>query len=71
MLFVQPIENLWAIIKRKLHLITCNSKADLNARIQEIWSQDEEIQDACGKLVEGMPRRISACISAKGGVTKY
>ena len=58
-------------MNRKLYLITCNSKVELNAKVQEIWSQSDEIQEICRNLVEGILRRIVATVSAKGGAIKY
>ena len=65
------IENLWAIMNTKLYLVTCNSKVELNARAQEIWSQSDEIQEICRNLVEGILHRIVATVSVKGGAIKY
>jgi hypothetical protein len=68
---MSPIENLWAIIKRKVHTSVVISKEELIARIWIIWKEDPSIQSACRALIEGMPRRVDACIRAKGGPTKY
>ena len=68
---LSPIENLWAIVKRKLHANIISSKDDLTTHLQALWVNDPEIQASCGALIEGMPRRIKACIAAKGGATKY
>ena len=66
-----PIENLWAIMKQKVHNQTIRTVQQLNERIVDIWTNSDDIKAACAALVEGMPRRIRACIDAKGGVIKY
>lgn len=66
---LNPIENLWGIIKAQLYCQTIKNKADLIAKIDDIWTNlDHEILVA---LVESMPSRISACLEANGGPTKY
>lgn len=67
---LSPIENLWAIIKSKLKSINITSKPILLQHLDTIW-RDENIQMHCRKLIEGMPRRIIACVDAKGGPIKY
>lgn len=66
-----PIENLWAIVKRKLHGDTVRTRNDLLEKLDQIWKNDEEIKNACNALVESMPRRIQACINSNGGPIKY
>jgi transposase len=68
---ISPIENLWAIVKAKVHTYAFASKDELVAQVLHIWHNDEHVRDACIKLIDGMPRRIQACIAAKGGVMKY
>jgi transposase len=68
---LSPIENLWAIVKRKVHSQSTKSKPELISRIKAIWNDDAAISDACRSLIESMPRRIQACIDARGGPTKY
>lgn len=66
-----PIENLWAIVKRKIHCQSITTKNALLARLDQIWKHDDDVQAACSALVESMPRRIKACIDSKGGPIKY
>jgi transposase len=68
---LSPIENLWAIIKRRVHREATTSCEELLARVWIIWTEDPEIKEACKSLIEGMPRRVIACIEAKGGPLKY
>jgi hypothetical protein len=68
---LSPIENLWAIVKQKVHVASYVSKEALVERIQDIWTNDLSVKEACKSLIESMPQRINACIAAKGGVIKY
>ncbi len=54
---LNPIENLWGIVKRK------------KATVKETWASIPPQQ--CHKLITSMPRRIKAVIKAKGAPTKY
>lgn len=68
---LSPIENLWAILKAKVHSEAASSKEELLARMWVIWNEDPAIKQACRSLIEGMPRRVLACIEANGGPIKY
>lgn len=68
---LNPIENLWAIVKEKVHSGATSDKNELYALVWCIWMEDSGIKDACKALVEGMPRRVQACIRSKGGPIKY
>ena len=67
---LNPIENLWRIIKHKLY-------NDSSIRgINDLWERFEQEWDAvgadiCKKLIDSMPKRLEAVIKAKGGPTKY
>jgi len=68
---LNPIEYLWFIVKQKLKVYPTVAKNcdELFDRVVEIWwalSPEE-----CSKMVESMPRRITAVLKAKGGHTKY
>jgi hypothetical protein len=67
---ISPIENLWAIVKRRVHASAVHSKEELIAKLRIVW-HSEEIKQSCEALIEGMPRRIQAVIRARGGPTKY
>ena len=68
---INPIEHLWAIIKRKLNEYEQppNGMIQLWERIKAIWSNIDE--DICMNLIESMPRRIEAVLKAKGKWTNY
>ncbi len=57
---LNPIENLWGIVKRKM---------PLKATIRATWALITPEQ--CHRLIDSMPRRIAAVIQAKGAPTKY
>ncbi len=66
---LNPIENLWGIVKRKMRDTRPNNADDLKATVKEIWASIPPQQ--CHKLITSMPRRIEAVIKAKGAPTKY
>lgn len=66
---LNPIEHLWAIIKRKVCEHKCKSKQELKAVLERVW-EDIPIS-TCRMLVASLPKRIEAVIKARGGPTKY
>ncbi|KAI2652587.1 Transposable element Tcb1 transposase [Labeo rohita] len=66
---LNPIENLWDIVKRKLRDARPNTLDELKAAIEASWASVTPQQ--CHRLIASMPRRIEAVISAKGFPTKY
>lgn len=66
---LNPIENLWNIVKMQRKKFKATSKDDLFSKIQRIWR--ELPINTLTKLVESIPTRIQAVIAAKGGHTKY
>ncbi len=66
---LNPIENLWGIVKRKMRDTRPNNADDLKATVKETWASIPPQQ--CHKLITSMPRRIEAVIKAKGALTKY
>ena len=68
---MNPIENLWSILKRKLNTEACRTKSQLIDKAQEIWQNDEEIKRTINTMYAGMPRRIGKLRTQKGGVTGY
>ncbi len=66
---LNPIENLWGIVKRKIRDTRPNNADDLKATVKETWASIPPQQ--CHKLITSMPRRIEAVIKAKGAPTKY
>lgn len=68
---MNPIENLWAIIKRRLKTKNITTEDQLIKTVEKIWYEDPEIQSLCPKLIESMPNRIDDNIANKGFHTKY
>ncbi len=66
---LNPIENLWGIVKRKMRDTRPNNADELKATVKETWASIPPQQ--CRKLITSMPRRIEAVIKAKGAPTKY
>ncbi len=66
---LNPIDNLWGIVKRKMRDTRPNNADELKATVKETWASIPPQQ--CHKLITSMPRRIEAVIKAKGAPTKY
>ncbi len=66
---LNPIENLWGIVKRKMRDTRPNNADELKATVKETWASI--LPQQCHKLITSMPRRIEAVIKAKGAPTKY
>lgn len=68
---LNPIEHLWAILKRRLNQYEEPPKGllELWERVQVEWDRIDE--QTCRRLIESMPRRIEAVIKAKGMWTNY
>ncbi len=58
---LNPIENLWGIVKRKMRNKRPKNADELKATVQETWAPQQ-----CHKLITFMPCRIEAAIKAKG-----
>ncbi len=66
---LNPIDNLWGIVKRKMRNKRPKNADELKATVKETWASIPPQQ--CHKLITSMPRRIEAVIKAKGAPTKY
>ncbi len=66
---LNPVENLWGIVKRKMRNKRPKNADELKATVKETWASISSPQ--CHKLITSMPRRIKAVIKAKGAFTKY
>uniref|UniRef100_A0A3P8T2P1 Tc1-like transposase DDE domain-containing protein n=1 Tax=Amphiprion percula TaxID=161767 RepID=A0A3P8T2P1_AMPPE len=67
--FLNPIENLWKIIKRKMENQKPKNKANLFEYAQQEWAA--MTAELCQKLVESMPRCMAAVIRSNGCAIKY
>ncbi len=66
---LNPIENIWGIVKSKMWDTRPKNADELKAAIKATWASITPEQ--CHRLIASMPRRIDAVIHAKGGPTKY
>ena len=67
---LNPIENLWTLMKNKVSEKQPTSGAELVKVIKEAWVK-EISKEYCQSLIDSMPRRIEGVIKNKGGHTKY
>ena len=66
---LNPIENLFGLLKKKLNKMKIKSKEELKEKIQEIWENfDKEL---CSRLVNSLPRRLELVFKQKGGNIPY
>lgn len=66
---LNPIENLWYIVKKELREQDTNSLPKLKAAIEEVWNNISN--DILHKLVDSVPNRLKEVIKKKGNITKY
>ncbi len=66
---LNPIENLWGIVKRKMRNKRPKNADELKATVKESWASIQPQQ--CHKLITSLPRQIEAVIKAKEAPTKY
>lgn len=68
---LNPIENLWELMKRQIFQENITNIRSLTERLIAVWHRSEKIKENCRKCIESMPKRIRAVIDARGGTTKY
>ncbi len=61
---LNPIENLWGIVKRKMRDTRPNNRDDLKAAIKATWASITPEQ--CHRLIASTPRYIDAVIRISG-----
>ena len=67
---LNPIENLWLPMKRKVAEQQSSSLLGLQHAIKEVWVKNSDVE-YCRKLILSMPKRIRSIIKYKRGHTKY
>lgn len=67
---LNPIENLWHFMKRKVAEKNPSSEKELISAIKHVWVT-EITPDYCRNLARSMPDRIKAVLANKGGHTRY
>ena len=66
---LNPIENLWAELKKRVRARRPTNLTQLHQLCQEEWAKIHPTY--CGKLVEGYPKRLTKVKQFKGNATKY
>ena len=66
---LNPIENIWAWIDKRLVKESIASVAQLQQALEKLWK--EFPRELCIQLVESMPRHVRACVKVRGAHTKY
>ena len=66
---LNPIENLWGIMKSQLRKRDVSSISKLKLALQDIW--DNLDPQLLKNLALSIPKRLQAVIKTKGGSTKY
>ena len=66
---LNPIENLWAILKQNIGNREFKNKDQLWHCVQESWYKISP--ETCQNLIESMPRRLNAVLTQKGGYSGY
>ena len=67
---LNPIENLWTLIKKKVSQSNPGSLEELKQNIEEAWCKEID-QNLCKNLSNFMPNRIRNVIKNKGYSAKY
>ena len=66
---LNPIENVWAELKKRVRARRPTNLIPLHQLCQEEWAKIHPTY--CGKLVEGYPKRLTQVKQFKGNATKY
>ena len=67
---INPIENCWSVVKKKVGTLRPTSMKDLHEKIKIVWCQ-QITQEYCRDLIHSMPARLVAVLASRGGPTKY
>ena len=74
---LNPIENIWALLKRRVEkkikaMVARKEKVAQDVFIAVVKKEWDEIPIAAILTsIKSMPERVQACINAEGGHTKY
>uniref|UniRef100_A0A674NUK3 Tc1-like transposase DDE domain-containing protein n=1 Tax=Takifugu rubripes TaxID=31033 RepID=A0A674NUK3_TAKRU len=66
---LNPIENMWTMLKKQVHVRKPTNLTELHQFCQEEWLKIQP--ETCQKLVDGYQKRLIEVEMAKGHVTKY
>ena len=67
---LNPIENLWTVMKKKVASKNPQSITDLRNPIRSVWCRKIDTE-LCEKLVDSMPNRIAQVIRNRGYHSEY
>ena len=65
-----PIENLWAFMKKELQNYNTTSIPQLKEALLKLWTTGLQMETLI-KFADSMPKRIQEVIARKGGCTSY
>lgn len=68
---MNPIEDLWNVLKNEIHQVPITTKTELIERLLHVWFHSPKIKEICRSNILGMPKRVKALLDAKGSQTKY
>ena len=68
---VNPIENLWAILKSKIREKSYRTKDEFMEEIHRLWNNDPQLSSHCLRLSDSMPNRVRQCIHSHGAAVNY
>ena len=68
---LNPIENLWSIVKNSLRKMDYTTKIKLIEAVIHVWFHDEKIKKICKTLVLSMKKRVKSVLENKGGHINY
>lgn len=68
---LNPIDNVWSVLKSIVYVSPNATVAILKANIQKVWTEHSRLQGTVRACIDSMPKWIEAVIRAKGGLTKY
>ncbi len=66
---LNPIENLWADMDKRMQDSLADSKAEMEQLVQQTWAATAP--EYCSKLARSMPHRIAQVIDRAGAYTDY
>ncbi|GFV71182.1 uncharacterized protein TNCV_410651 [Trichonephila clavipes] len=67
---VNPIQNLWSIVKRRASKMDC-SKKKMVENATKVWFRDDKIKNLCSNLVESVANCVQDLIQVRGGHILY
>jgi transposase len=67
---LNPIENLWELVKRRVAKRAPSNMTDLTYWVKRVWCT-EITPEVCQKLIHSMPKRLGLVIKCRGAATKY